>query len=80
MAGANVTMLASALLHHGAKRIGELVHDLRRWMEEHDYESVEQMRGSMSQLNVREPAAFERANYMKVLQSYRQDPMGMWVR
>ena len=49
-------------------------------MEEHDYESVEQMRGSMSQRNVREPVAFERANYMKVLQSYRQDPMGMWVK
>lgn len=80
MAGANVTMLASSLLHHGAKRVGEILHDLRHWMEEREYESVEQMRGSMSQINVREPAAFERANYMKVLQSYRQDPMGMWVR
>ena len=80
MAGANITMMASTLLHHGPKRIGEILRDLTRWMEEHDYESVEQMRGSMSQRNVREPVAFERANYMKVLQSYRQDPMGMWVK
>ena len=48
-------------------------------MEEHEYESVAQMQGSMSQRNVAEPAAFERANYVKVLQSWRHDPTGMWV-
>jgi dihydroorotate dehydrogenase (fumarate) len=49
-------------------------------MEQHEYESVSQMQGSMSQQNVGEPAAFERANYMKVLQSWRQDPTGALLR
>jgi dihydroorotate dehydrogenase (fumarate) len=70
MAGANVTMLASELLSNGPSRIQEIVDGLKVWMEEHEYESIEQMRGSMSQQNVAEPAAFERANYMKVLQSW----------
>jgi dihydroorotate dehydrogenase (fumarate) len=50
------------------------------WMEEHEYESVSQMQGSMSQQSVAEPAAFERANYMKVLQSWRPDPAGQRFR
>ncbi|RJP23634.1 MAG: dihydroorotate dehydrogenase-like protein [Candidatus Omnitrophota bacterium] len=70
MAGANVTMMCSALLRHGVGRIREVLADLKKWMEEHEYESVEQMRGSMSQKSCPEPAAFERANYMKTLQSY----------
>jgi len=74
MAGANVTMMASELLHNGVGRIGEVLADMTRWMEEHEYESVAQMRGSMSQKNVADPAAFERANYMKMLQSWRPDP------
>lgn len=77
MAGAKVTMMASELLRHGEKRIGEIVAAMTQWMEEHEYESVEQMQGSMSQMNVAEPAAFERANYMKVLQSWRQDTTGV---
>lgn len=72
MAGAKVTMMASELLQHGVGRIGEVVANLRLWMEEHEYESVTQMQGSMSQMNVAEPAAFERANYMKMLQSFRK--------
>jgi dihydroorotate dehydrogenase (fumarate) len=44
--------------------------DLGRWMEEHEYESIQQMRGSMSQKSVAQPAAFERANYIRVLHSY----------
>lgn len=83
MAGANVTMLASALLQNGTSRLGDLLDSLTNWMEEHEYESVTQMQGSMSQRNVAEPAAFERANYVKVLQSWRHDPTGttgMWVR
>jgi len=79
MAGANVTMVASELLQNGPKRIGEMVEGLQLWMEEHEYESIEQMRGSMSQQNVAEPAAFERANYMKVLASWRQDPTGALI-
>ncbi len=76
MAGANVTMLASELLRNGEQRIGALVQEVTQWMEEHEYESIKQMQGSMSQRNVAEPAAFERANYMKVLGSWRQDPTG----
>lgn len=74
MAGANVTMMASELLHFGTARITEILADLQVWMEENEYESVKQMQGSMSQKHVAEPAAFERANYMKVLHSWRPDP------
>lgn len=76
MAGAKVTMMASELLRNGVERIGTVVQDMTQWMEEHEYDSVAQMQGSMSQVNVAEPAAFERANYMKLLQSWRQDPTG----
>jgi dihydroorotate dehydrogenase (fumarate) len=65
MAGASVTMLASELLRHGIDRLRVIGDDLRRWMEEHDYESVAQMRGSMSQKSVAYPAAFERAQYVR---------------
>jgi dihydroorotate dehydrogenase (fumarate) len=74
MAGARVTMMASELLHNGIGRIGEILEGVRMWMEEHEYESVTQMQGSMSQINVAEPEAFVRANYMKELQSWRVDP------
>lgn len=77
MAGAKVTMVASELLKHGLGRINELVNELTNWMQEHEYESVKQMQGSMSQINVKEPSIFERANYMKVLQSWGSDPTGM---
>ena len=70
MGGAKVAMMASELLQNGVHRIGQILLDLASWMEEHDYSSVEQMLGSMSQQHVREPAAFERANYMKTLASY----------
>jgi dihydroorotate dehydrogenase (fumarate) len=76
MAGASVTMTTSKLLQEGIAGIEDLLDSLTEWMEEHEYESVAQMRGSMSQKNVGEPAAFERANYMKVLQSWRPDPTG----
>lgn len=77
MAGASAVMLASELLKHGLGRIEEMLHGMTVWMTEHEYESVNQMQGSMSQINVAEPAAFERANYMKVLQSWRPDPAGL---
>ena len=70
MAGANVTMLASALLKNGTRHVGEILNDMQMWMETFEYQSVQQMRGSMSQRAVAEPAAFERANYMKALQSF----------
>ena len=71
MAGADVANTTSALLHHGIDHITTLVNGFARWMDEHEYESVDQMKGSLSQRNVAEPAAFERANYMKTLQSYK---------
>jgi len=69
MAGADVTMLCSTLLKHGLNRIGEIQDGMIRWMEEHEYESVKQMKGSMSQKACPQPSAFERANYMKALKS-----------
>ncbi|NOZ50980.1 MAG: dihydroorotate dehydrogenase-like protein [Chloroflexi bacterium] len=77
MAGANVTMMASELLRNGTGRIPAILADLRAWMEEHEYESVQQMLGSMSQQHVAESSAFERANYMKVLDSWRPDSSGV---
>jgi dihydroorotate dehydrogenase (fumarate) len=76
MAGAKVTMMASELLKNGAGRLQTIQAEMVRWMEEHEYESVTQMQGSMSQKNVADPAAFERANYIKVLQSWRPDASG----
>ena len=71
MAGAKIAMTTSALLHNGIDRIGGMLAELVHWMEEHEYVSIQQMQGSMSQKSVANPAAFERANYMKVLQSYQ---------
>jgi dihydroorotate dehydrogenase (fumarate) len=70
MAGANVAMTTSALLEYGIEHISQILEHLQRWMEEHEYESITQMRGSMSQRSVAEPAAFERANYMKALNTF----------
>ena len=71
MAGAKVTMMASELLQNGVRRIGQVLNELVAWLTEREYESVMQMIGAMSQKHCAEPAAFERANYMKMLQSYR---------
>lgn len=71
MAGASVTMLCSVLLRHGISQIGMIEQGIRQWMEEHEYDSVEQMRGSMSQKYCSNPTDFERAQYMRALQSYR---------
>lgn len=70
MAGANATMLASSLLNRGVSHLGHLLADLEKWMEAHRYESIKQILGIMSQKSVSEPAVFERANYLKVLDSY----------
>jgi len=71
MAGAEVTMMCSALLRHGVKHLTTVENEIRAWMEEHDYESIEQLQGSMSQKNCPDPAAFERAQYMRAVSSYR---------
>jgi dihydroorotate dehydrogenase (fumarate) len=70
MAGAKVTMLASALLQNGIGFLRPLHNQLEAWLEKHEYESIQQMQGSMSQKNVPNPKAFQRSNYMKVLSSY----------
>jgi len=70
MAGAQVVEIASALLHRGVDYLKTLQTDLTQWMEEHDYESIRQMQGSMSQRSVANPNSFLRANYLKVLNSY----------
>jgi len=74
MAGADVTMMCSALLKHGPSRISEVLQEVEKWMLDHEYLSIGQMKGSMSQKSVADPAAFERANYMKALGSYRVMP------
>jgi dihydroorotate dehydrogenase (fumarate) len=70
MAGARVAMMTSALLQQGIGHLAAVREGLAAWMEAHEYESIRQMQGSMSYRSVREPAAFERANYLKVLSSY----------
>jgi dihydroorotate dehydrogenase (fumarate) len=71
LVGAGVTQLCSVLLRRGIDHIRHIEADLAHWLEEHEYESVRQMRGSMSQKHCADPAAFERAQYMKTLHSYR---------
>jgi dihydroorotate dehydrogenase (fumarate) len=70
MAGAQVAMMASAILKRGIDYIATVLGELQTWMEEHEYESIQQMQGSMSQKSVADPKSFLRANYLKVLSSY----------
>jgi len=74
MAGAKVAMMASNLLHNGEQVIPSMLTELETWMKDREYVSIKQMQGSMSQKSVKEPAAFERANYMNVLNSFRDLP------
>jgi dihydroorotate dehydrogenase (fumarate) len=71
MVGADVTMMCSAIIKNGPKIITETIEGMKNWMEEHEYESIKQMKGSMSQKSAADPSAFERANYMKSLRSYK---------
>lgn len=71
LAGADVAMTTSLLLKKGIQEINVLLRDMENWMEEKEYESVYQMKGAMSSASVAEPAAFERANYLRILQSYK---------
>ena len=71
MAGADVTMLCSALLARGIGHISTVEREMREWMEEHEYESVEHLKGCMSQQNCPNPAAFERAQYMRAISTAR---------
>ncbi len=75
MAGADAVMTTSALLKQGVHHMSNLVYGLRTWLEQRDYASVQQMKGSMSQQKVANPSAFERANYIKILESYKNPYM-----
>lgn len=74
MAGAHVAMMTSAFFQNGIRHANLVLHEIAQWMEEHEYESIQVMRGSMSRRSVANPAAFDRANYMHVLSSYTLNP------
>ncbi len=71
MAGADATMLCSVLLKNGIEHVDGILKEMSEWMTDHQYESVKQMKGSMSQKSCPNPDSFERAHYMKILQSYQ---------
>ena len=71
MAGASVTMLCSVLFKKGIEYMKTIESDMKAWMEEHEYESVQQMQGSLSQKNCPDPSAFERAQYMRAIGTHR---------
>ena len=75
MAGADVVMSTAAVLQQGPPFFARLLAEMTAWMERHGYTSVSQMRGSMSQQSVRDPTAFVRGNYIKVLESYKKTPV-----
>ncbi len=70
LVGADVGMVASAFYKRGIEHAGTILGGVRRWMEEKEYDSVEQLKGSMSRENCPDPAAFQRGNYMKALTSF----------
>ncbi len=78
MVGANVTMLCSALMRNGINHIRHVERGLREWMEEHEYESVRQMQGSMSQMRCPDPGAFERAQYMRAVKGMQHVQTAGW--
>jgi dihydroorotate dehydrogenase (fumarate) len=78
MVGANVTMMCSSLMRHGIDHLRHVERELRDWMEAHEYESVAQMQGSMSQLKCSDPGAFERAQYMRAVKGMQHIHMAGW--
>jgi dihydroorotate dehydrogenase (fumarate) len=78
MVGANVTMLCSALMRHGINHLRHIEREVRDWMEAHEYESVAQMQGSMSQIRCPDPGAFERAQYMRAVKGMQHIHMAGW--
>jgi dihydroorotate dehydrogenase (fumarate) len=71
MAGAHVTQMVSALLRHGPMHIRMVFHELSTWMQQHEWHSLLEMRGNMSLAKVPDPDAYERANYMLMLQGWK---------
>jgi len=78
MVGANVTMMCSSLLRHGVNHLRHVEREVREWMEEHEYKSVGQMQGSMSQVKCPDPGAFERAQYMRAVKGMQHLHMAGW--
>ncbi|MBZ5682670.1 MAG: dihydroorotate dehydrogenase-like protein [Acidobacteriia bacterium] len=78
MVGANVTMLCSSLMRNGINHLRHIEREVREWMEAHEYESVVQMQGSMSQLRCPDPGAFERAQYMRAVKGMQHIHMAGW--
>ncbi len=76
LVGADVTMMASVLLREGSGKLDNIVNDMKIWMEENEYESVDEMKGAMSSASVGDASTFERANYIRILQSYNTDNLG----
>ena len=77
LAGADVVQLCSVLLQEGTARLGSLLVEIEQWLQEHEYTSVSQLKGSVSQQHAIDPAAYERANYVQILEGY-QSPTGVW--
>ncbi len=76
MVGADVTMLASALLREGCDKLFTIIEEMNNWMEENEYESVEEMKGCMSSASVADASTYERANYIRILQGFKLDHLG----
>ncbi|MEX0680042.1 MAG: dihydroorotate dehydrogenase-like protein [Balneolales bacterium] len=76
LVGADVTMMASALLREGCDKLITVVTEMKQWMEENEYASVEEMKGCMRSSSVADPASFERANYIRILQGFKVDHLG----
>jgi dihydroorotate dehydrogenase (fumarate) len=70
MVGADVTCLCSVLMRHGIKQIAVIEKEMATWLEQHEYESVKQLKGSLSQKNCEDPSAFERAQYMRAISTF----------
>jgi dihydroorotate dehydrogenase (fumarate) len=78
LAGADVTHLCSVLLRYGPQHLKTLLEELNTWLDEHEYSSVQQLKGSISQQHAADPAAYSRANYVKVLDSFKPPPGVRW--
>ncbi len=76
LVGADVTQMASTLLREGCDKLFTITEEMKIWMEQNEYESVEEMKGAMSSASVADPTSFERANYIRILQSFRLDNLG----
>ncbi|MCA8949503.1 MAG: dihydroorotate dehydrogenase-like protein, partial [Planctomycetes bacterium] len=78
MSGAHAVQLVAALLRGGPPKLATLQQDLVRWLDEHEYDSLAQMRGSMNSSRTPDPTVFERGNYMRMLRTWRFDGAAPW--